>query len=242
MLIDKFNQGASNQELALIFDSTPKAISMLLSRLRKEGLVGYRSEPWTEERLQQVIEMRNNKMSYAYIAKELDCTLDSAKHIGSRLIKDGRLRRGKDIKKYSREELLEVVKEYKSKDSCPMKYIGSINVEFGSWSQALSAAGMRSRVGGIMDSTKPTTLYLLDFGEFYKVGITQRELKKRFSGAPKYEIIDLYCSDLDHIAALEKEILSKVKKIQPEDPWFYRRGKTECFYSDVKIESLCDLL
>jgi DNA-binding Lrp family transcriptional regulator len=197
---------------------------------------------WTEEKLQQVIEMRNNKMSYVDIAKELDCTLDSVKHIGSKLIKDGRLRRAKAIRKYSREELLEVVKEYKSQDSCPMEYRHYIRVEFGSWTQALSAAGMRSRVGGVMDSTKPTTLYLLDFGEFYKVGITQRDLKHRFRGAPKYEIIDLYCSDLNYVAALEQEILSKVKRVQPEDPWFSRQGKTECFSSDVKIESLCDLL
>ena len=197
---------------------------------------------WTEEKLQQFIEMRNNKMTYADIAIAFECTLNSAKHIGSKLIKEGRLCRAKAIKKYSREELLDVVKEYESQDSCPMEYRHYIRVEFGSWTKALFAAGMRSKVGGVMDSTRPTTLYLLDFGEFYKVGITQRDLKYRFRGAPKYEIIDFYCSDLNHVAALEQEILSKVKRIRPDHPWFSRQGKTECFSSKAKLESLCDLL
>ena len=91
MLIDKFNQGASNKELALIFDSTPKAISVLLSRLRKDGLVGYHLKPWTNEEDAKLIKLRKLNTTNKDIANIMGKTEPSVKHRVGTLVKKGKL-------------------------------------------------------------------------------------------------------------------------------------------------------
>lgn len=190
---------------------------------------------WTNEKIEQLIELRAQKKTYAQIAIILGCTENSAKSCGSKLIKEGKLDRAKTHRKYTRDELIEVVRSVKKRDDCPMEYRHYIREEFGGWAKALEVAGMKQNCGGLFDSTKPTTLYLLKFDEFYKIGITQRKIEQRFRGAPEYEVLDTYCSDLDEILALEREILSKVEPYLPENGWFKRNGKTECFlFRDIK--------
>lgn len=184
---------------------------------------------WTNEKLEQLIELRAQKKTYAQIAAILDCSENSAKTYGSKLIKEGRLDRAKTHRKYTRDELIEVVKSAKRRDDCPMEYRHYIKEEFGGWTKALEAAGLAQNCGGLLDYSKPATLYLLKFDGFYKIGITQRPLSQRAAKFPSHEILDTYCSDLDEILALEREILSKVERFQPDLSWFERNGKTECF-------------
>lgn len=105
---------------------------------------------------------------------------------------------------------------------------------FGSWENALIAAGLPLNISS-MDSTKPTTVYLLYFasGDYYKVGITQQSLAERFSGRyPTYEIILELSMELKKARELEKLWKDSVKEFRyiPEDfPKDYSSGATECF-------------
>ena len=183
---------------------------------------------WMHETEEKLIQLKRAGATYKSIAQELGCSTGAASTKGYELIQAGRLEKYKKIHP-SREELIEIIQQYQSRDACPGFYMSSINKEFGSWSAGLKAAGLSSKIGGLFDSTKPTTLYLLKFDEFYKIGITQRKIEQRFRGAPNYSVLDQYCSDLDEILSLEREILSKVERFQPKDRWFERNGKTECF-------------
>ncbi len=101
---------------------------------------------WTNEKLEQLIELRAQKKTYAQIAAILDCSENSAKIYGSKLIKEGRLDRAKTHRKYTRDELIEVVKSAKRRDDCPMEYRHYIREEFGDWTKALEAAGLAQKL------------------------------------------------------------------------------------------------
>lgn len=181
---------------------------------------------WTDEHTEILIARRNARVKYEDIAKEIGCDVPAIKY----RVKVLKLPPICDLaNKYSKDELLEVLRTYQSKDACPMEYRHYINKQFGSWTAGLNEAGLASKIGGVFDKTKPTTLYLLKFDGFYKIGVTQRKIEQRFSGAPKYEVLDTYCSDLDEILSLEREMLSKVERFEPNLSWFKRNGKTECF-------------
>jgi hypothetical protein len=198
---------------------------------------------WTEEEITTVINLHGIKTPLKQIAETIGCTYDQLCYIVRKLISEGKLvsyRSNPSI--YTKEQLIDFIQEYKSRDACPNPIRHAINKMFGSWSKGLEAASMTSNIGGLVDPSKPLMLYLLQFDGFYKIGVTQRTLQQRFSGAPHYEVIDTYCSDLDEVLSLEKEILSKVERVLPEHPWFKRNGKTECFKSDKKLNSLLDLI
>lgn len=184
---------------------------------------------WMHETEEKLIQLKRAGVTYSAIAQELGCSLNAATTKGYELIQAGRLERHVRQPRVPREDLIKIIRHFQSRDACPNKYRHSINKEFGSWSAGLKAAGLTSKIGGIFDSTKPATLYLLKFDEFYKVGITQRKIEQRFHGAPDYVVLDTYCSDLDEVLSLEREILSKVERFEPKDRWFERNGKTECF-------------
>jgi DNA-binding CsgD family transcriptional regulator len=205
MLIDKFNQGASNRELALIFDSTPKAISVLLSRLRKEGLVGYHLKPWTIEEDGMLIQLRGLNTTNKDIADIMGKTEPSVKHRVGALVKKGML----------------------------PKYEGNY------WEVGLNSI---RKPGGCHDKNKPTILYLVKFDEFYKIGITQKSIKERLYGAPEYTVIDFIDTDLEFAFEMESIIKKSVTTFIPENIWFERNGKTECFISETPITSLEQLV
>lgn len=107
---------------------------------------------------------------------------------------------------------------------------------FGSWSNALNAAGVvTSSKPGSTYSQKvevPCKVYLLDFGDFYKIGITQQTLSQRFGGRyPPYTVILTLEMSLAEAKALEKQWLNTVKPYQfiPDCFPAEGRGFTECF-------------
>lgn len=186
---------------------------------------------WTELTEQLLIQRRAEGISFKAIATEIGKSLPATYQKAKELRDCGRLQGTfqATTNKYTRKELIEVIQLYKSRDACPNKYRNEIVKQFGSWSAGLKEAGLTSRIGGIFDPELPITLYLLKFDGFYKIGVTQRQIEQRFAGAPSYTVLDQYCSDLDEIIALEKEILSKLERTLPSDSWFERNGKTECF-------------
>ena len=140
-----------------------------------------------------------------------------------------------DYRNWSDEDLINIVKKYSDKNLLN-KYrlagepsAGVIERRFGNWSLAKKSAGM-----DVDKIFRPTMLYLVDFGDFKKVGITQEGLEKRFNQFPKYTLLD-YVWVPTRIEALELEqaILKNVNKINEK---LLPNGNTECFYS------ICTLL
>lgn len=198
---------------------------------------------WTPELESKLCELHRQGLSYRAISEELNCSFDSAKKIASKYIKAGLLDRKIQTRaRLPREELLDIVREYRVRDNTPSTLIYKVLQEFGSWEKALRAADLPLNMGGIMDPDKPTILYLLKFEGFYKVGITQQTLKKRLYGSPLFLVVDTYESDLTEVLELERDILKSVDKFIPSNPWFERNGKTECFISSKELTSLSDLL
>ena len=104
---------------------------------------------------------------------------------------------------------------------------------FGSWEAALQAAGVeRVTSRGNIDN-KLTKVYLVDFGDFYKIGITQQTVHQRLGGRyPPYTILTTKeFSTLFEARILEKELLSLVSKYKyvPSNFPVEGRGFTECF-------------
>lgn len=183
---------------------------------------------WTDELEQKLIYLKENGDTYSSIATILGCSLNAATTKGYELIQCGRLKKYVKIHP-SRDELLQIIRKYRTRDNTPSKYLSSINREFGSWSAGLKESGLKPNVGGIMDPTLPTTLYLIKIDGYYKIGMTQRTVEQRLSKLTGYTILDTYCSDLDEILSLEREILSKVERIRSENIALQRNGLTECF-------------
>lgn len=206
---------------------------------------------WTPELETNLCKLHTQGLTYAQIAEKLGCSIDSAKKIGSKYLKSGLLerrdmlgieRKGVFRSTYSEKELIGFIKEYKTKENAPHPVVYKVVKKFGSWGKGLEVANMPKNQGGFLDPSKSTILYLIKFAECYKIGITQQTLKQRFAGSPPFLVIDIYESELEEVLNLEREILNKVTKKIPRDPWFERNGKTECFISYDLISSINDLL
>lgn len=103
---------------------------------------------------------------------------------------------------------------------------------FGSWDNALQAAGITDNRRYSMKEGIPTKVYLIEFDGFYKVGITQQSIKDRFHGGyPNYEVLMCIETTLEEARIIEKQWLESVKDfkfIATESP-AEGRGTTECF-------------
>lgn len=239
-ILEMRNAGQQYKEIAGYFGTTASNISSVVTRMKKEGYSIIKARPWTEEEELYFLELREAGQSYDYISEVLNKSYDSVKKKASELVKAGIVDTYRPtLSKYSSEELIEYVKQYVSSERTPVNIRHAVKLRFGSWTNGLEAAGISGNIGGTFDSSRPTILYFLDFGEFQKIGITQQQIKSRFSGAPAYIVLDSLTTELDNAIYLEKELKKVVKQYIPEHSWFERNGKTECFKSSSKtLESL----
>lgn len=245
-ILEMRNAGQQYKEIAAYFETTPANISSVVTKMKKEGYDIIKARPWSEEEEVYFLELKEAGRSYEDIAKVINKSYDSVKKKASELVRMGILEGHKiptrykpTLNKYSVEELIEYIKRYISAANAPVNIRHAVKLRFGSWTQGLEAAGISGNIGGKFDSAKSTTLYFLDFGEFQKIGITQQQVKFRFSGAPNYIILDFIETDLDNAIYLEKELKKVVNQYIPSHSWFERNGKTECFKSTVKtLEAL----
>lgn len=116
----------------------------------------------------------------------------------------------------------------------------TISKRFGGWTKALEAAGIKANKG-VQSPDRGTLVYLLDFGDFYKVGITQQSIKQRFTGYPEYDIIAYKSTSLEEAKSIEKAVLNLVAeyKFIPNTFPTEGRGFTECFKASAPILSQC---
>jgi hypothetical protein len=142
----------------------------------------------------------------------------------------------------SAEELISFVKEYKTIDAYRAfcKEANNAPAEsqfykvFGSWTQARIAAGLPPSSGNL-DSTEPTTVYLVWFVEddVFKVGVTQRSVQQRFASTNlDYHVVDSISCSMEAALLLEKEILNRYKNSLVYFDKLESNGATECFRLD----------
>jgi hypothetical protein len=97
--------------------------------------------------------------------------------------------------------------------------------------------GINKRFGkisgiGTMYQDKPTTLYLVDFGRFKKIGVTQVSLEERFKQDGKFTILDTIELSLDEALEFERIILKNMRPHRTVGT--VRRGFNECFIYDCR--------
>lgn len=240
-LINMYNDGHKYAVIGEHFGVSSKAISVRISDLRKLGQIKtHRNVEWTAEEDEELKFLRREGFTINeicdfmptrtfYSIAERFNSLDEKKHV----MKEQRF--------WTDEELLDLVRRYNtlsaySSASTSNKDLPSpktITTRFDGWRKAVRAAGLSDNKAGGMDVTKPTKLYLVKFVEenFLKLGLTQRTVKQRFYGFPKYEI--LFEAEYEYATAKQKEYEWLVKlaphKYIPENPIFKGKGHTECF-------------
>ena len=203
---------------------------------------------WTEDKKLTIYNMRKAGASYNEIAEVFDTTKANISAVISRMAKQGfdvltknpwtEAEEEKFIdlrsKGYSNTEIAKVL----SKKVDSIKKKASEFIRLGLVSGQVSG-GQSSG----FDADKPTTVYLLHFDGFYKIGITQQKISIRFSGSPDYEVIDTVITDINNALYLEKELKKAIKNMQyiAEHPWFERNGKTECFKTEKQLTALEEL-
>ena len=84
----------------------------------------------------------------------------------------------------------------------------------------------------------PTLLYLVDFGDFKKVGATQVSLEDRFKQDKPFKLLDSAWLSMQDALDTEEEILKNIRKFAVIGD--IRRGSTECFQLDCTL--LSDLI
>lgn len=192
---------------------------------------------WTEQEEQDLLILRDLDYRYYEIAEVLGRSKNSVAVKVQNLISQG-----KTISlhnSYSREELLQVVKDYKKVTLCPYDKLYHIKKEFGSWSQAACEAGIQ--VSGL-DPMINTTLYLIKFEDFYKVGITQQAVKSRFYGVKlKYSVIDYYDTTLCEAKEMEGALLRHTAEFRYTPEELKGNGASECFKTEQPIFQLEDI-
>lgn len=172
----------------------------------------------------------------ASIAAELDRSVYSVIARRNRLGIKGPKR---GWEKYTKEELINIMRSapevtydyFNSKDS-GLPGATTYRKYFGSWTAALEAAGI-TQANSVMKPNKPTKVYLVGFGDFYKVGITQQTVKQRLGGRyPPYKVVlELEFDNLASAKEVESSWLKVVKDYNyvPDNFPVEGRGFTECF-------------
>lgn len=191
--------------------------------------------PWTYKEEEELLTLRGLDYTYPEIGELMNRTKDSIAVKVQNLVKEGRTQ-PKLPNSYTKEELIDIVKQYKKVTLCPYDKLYHIKKQFGSWTNAAAEAGIA--FSGL-DPSINTTLYLLDFGKFYKIGITQQGIKHRFYGVQlEYRVVDLLDTTLLEAKQMEKEVLKHIIKYSYRPEKLKGNGSTECFIPPRPIQSL----
>lgn len=189
---------------------------------------------WTPEEEKILIQGKLNKVPLAEIALQLDRSLEAVRTRSKRVnhqmgvVKTSLLWKKAEIALLHEDldyDELEKLLPYTRRAIMAQCEKRGISKRFGSIST------------GTMFSDKPATLYLVDFGEFKKVGVTQVSLETRFISDGKFTVLDTIELSLDEALEMEQAILKNMRPYRVVGT--VRRGSTECFiYQCSQIEDL----
>jgi biotin operon repressor len=188
---------------------------------------------WTPEEELTLIEMRTNNMPYSKIADKLGRSLEAVKSRGKRLKARGSIDGGNQGNFSWTDD--EVAKLYENLDYDELaEALGKSRRSVESKCQKLGISKRFSNFSsGTMYPDKPALLYLVDFGEFKKVGVTQVQLSERFKQDGDFTILDTCTMSLEDALETEKEILKNMRDFKVVGE--IRRGFSECFKFDCTL-------
>lgn len=243
LLIVSKTRGLTYKEIQQQFlpTRTVNSVRVRGSMLIKNGsLVSNRARvnnTWTTEQEEQLVILRLSKVSYKDIAKILNRTESAIKNKANLLSKPI-----KEINK-RKEEILKAIKLYPSKN----KYSGrlyyahdiphfqEIREVFGSWEIAKKEAKIHTPT-----STVPTILYYIKILKgrdiFYKIGITTKSVKYRFSREKNISIVILkerLFSCTQEARNEESLILKTFKRYKSNTQVLDYGGNSEVFNIDI---------
>lgn len=190
---------------------------------------------WTPEEEKLLIEGKLNKIPLVEIAAKLGRSLEAVRTRSKRLNhKMGIVKTNltwkeneiallyEDLDYNELERLLPYTKRA-IQSQCEKR---GINKRFGKISGA-----------GTMRHDKPATLYLVDFGSYKKVGVTQVSIQERFKQDGSFTILDTIVLSLEEALEFEREILKNMRPYRTVGT--IRRGFNECFiYDCFKLEEI----
>lgn len=195
---------------------------------------------WKTEEITILRELSALGWTNKQISDEFGWSIDSIKHYKSKnniRSAESNKRLGGRGTEYTKEILIEALilsecktQEYFNNPANNLPNPSTYRRFFGSWTNALIEAGLDPNKCSI-DPCKVTKLYLVEFEEgFYKIGITQRTVKHRLSGYPKFSIVLELEMTYEEAIKTEKEWLSAVSEFKFIPNNFPKNsGRTECF-------------
>jgi hypothetical protein len=187
---------------------------------------------WSTKEDRTLLDMTNDGASLNEISRVLNRTKAAVSARKSRLVTYNYYEgSGADLKT----ELLRILKSAPSKAANYFRLENNVPSYstyikyFGTWDNVLKEANIPANTNSLSPELM-TTLYLVEFDGFYKIGITQRSLDLRFSGYPKYSVILKLNLSYCEAIKLEKDFLTNVKEFSYRPPLFLiPSGGTECF-------------
>lgn len=198
---------------------------------------------WTEEEKFLIWQWTEEGWGLKEIANELEISVDNVKKLRAQMgssTKSNYKHLYKGTVKEVQDRLIKLMQDsplisyayFNSKDSL-VPSATTYRKYFGTWENALKAAGCVTTEGKCSTKhDKPTILYLVEFDDFYKIGITQQTVQQRLGGRyPKYNILIQMEMSLEEAKSTEKQWLDQVKPFQfiPTNFPAEGRGFTECF-------------
>jgi hypothetical protein len=185
---------------------------------------------WTPEEENTLVELKSKGFKYREIAEVLNRTSQAVSTRGKRLIAQGRLESTESRGNFSWTEE-EINKLYEELDYDELaEVLGKSRRAIQSKCEKLGVSkrfpGKKSGTG-TMDPNKSTLLYLVDFGEFKKVGVTQVPLSERFKQDGEFILLDSCELSLEEAMDTEREILRNMRTFRVVGS--VRRGSLECF-------------
>lgn len=238
----------------------PKGCAELLKRpessvksiANRSGLKYQNKSLWTKEEEDFLRQELKNGLSHESIGLLLNKSKSSIMHKVQKL---GLSKLGASWEHLSNEELLALVKEYRTAEEfdtnpgLPSYKTLVRRLGVSKWNDIKELAGISTaKTTGRYDFTKPTTFYIVQFKDvdgtvFNKYGVTQRSIRLRYRKSSSYIILHEELCSLQE--ALDKEIeLSKCTKsyfpINIDFTYKGHGGYTECFIDYInKPEWVC---
>lgn len=177
---------------------------------------------WTKEEETILLELRSEGMSFADIAEVLDRTVEAVR------TRNKRLNPGAGVSRSWSTDDIATLSQELNYDELALK-LGKTRRAVQAKCEMLGISKMWSRKGGTgtMYPDEQALLYLVDFGKYKKVGVTQQTLENRFKQDSDFILLDSVFMNLDEALETEHEILQNLKNFRVLGE--VRRGFGECF-------------
>jgi DNA-binding CsgD family transcriptional regulator/transcriptional regulator len=245
-------EGLSYKEIARKFptrssDAIKTRINIVMKPLVDSGEYSLRntnySRTWNKEKQDLILKMREEGKTYKEMAEATGVSTGFISHKMVALIEYGKVQKKYEQKDWTLEEELQIAEwraQGKNTDFIA-EQLGRSYASVANHSSKLIKAGA---LDPAISTDKATKVYLVHFLEedFYKVGITSN-VKARFQGYPKYDIIEVLDFETPEKAKeVEAKLLNLVKPFKYTPLIFKSYGVTECFQPLQRPQSIMDLV